>query len=259
MCRQGGNHDAFGRFEQDHDDGDRHRGQRLRERRRRRHGGGAAEEAAMGPSEEDGLHSQVWRWMYQLTDEEVEKLPEEVWEYHRARSGGAGIGPNECCSVLIQRVRAPLPVVWSVVRRFDKPQLYKNFIRSCSFKGDELRVGCTREVTVVSGLPATSSTERLEILDDDKHVLSFRVVGGDHRLNNYRSVTSLHEFDVEGAKGTLVVESYVVDVPPGNTRQDTCLFTDTVVRCNLQSLAHMTEKLAVACASEQHRQLHQAR
>jgi len=39
-----------------------------------------------------------------------------------------------------------------------------------------------REVNVKSGLPATRSTERLELLDDDEHILSVRFVGGDHRL-----------------------------------------------------------------------------
>lgn len=39
------------------------------------------------------------------------------------------------------------------------------------------RVGSIREVVVISGLPASTSTERLEVLDDEKHVLSFSVVG----------------------------------------------------------------------------------
>jgi abscisic acid receptor (PYR/PYL family) len=45
---------------------------------------------------------------------------------------------------------------------------------------------------------------------------------------------------------TLVVESYVVDVPPGNTSEETRMFVDTIVRCNLQSLARMAEELALA-------------
>jgi hypothetical protein len=39
-----------------------------------------------------------------------------------------------------------------------------------------------REVNVKSGLPATRSTERLELLDDNEHILSVKFVGGDHRL-----------------------------------------------------------------------------
>ena len=45
-----------------------------------------------------------------------------------------------------------------------------------------LGIGSLREVDVRSGLPATTSTERLELLDDDEHILSIRIVGGDHRL-----------------------------------------------------------------------------
>uniref|UniRef100_A0A6N2M217 Bet v I/Major latex protein domain-containing protein n=1 Tax=Salix viminalis TaxID=40686 RepID=A0A6N2M217_SALVM len=87
--------------------------------------------------------------------------------------------------------RVPLP--WDTpVRRFDNPQAYKHFVKSCHVIDGDGNVGTLREVHVVSGLPAASSTERLEILDDEQHVLSFSVVGGVHRLNNYRSVTTLH-------------------------------------------------------------------
>lgn len=48
-------------------------------------------------------------------------------------------------------------------------------------KGD-LTIGSVREVNVKSGLPATTSTERLELLDDEEHILGIRIVGGDHRL-----------------------------------------------------------------------------
>ncbi|MED6163800.1 Abscisic acid receptor pyl4 [Stylosanthes scabra] len=151
------------------------------------------------------------------------------------------VSSNQCCSVVTQAIKAPVGAVWEVVRRFDNPQGYKNFVKSCHVigGGTPTRVGTVREVHVVSGLPAVSSTERLEILDDERHVISFSVVGGDHRLRNYRSVTTLHA--VDGGKGTVVVESYVVDVPPGNTKEETCVFVDTIVRCNLQSLAQITE------------------
>lgn len=71
--------------------------------------------------------------------------------------------------------------VWSLVRRFDQPQKYKPFISRCVVQGD-LEIGSVREVNVKSGLPATTSTERLELLDDNEHILSIRIVGGDHRL-----------------------------------------------------------------------------
>lgn len=68
-----------------------------------------------------------------------------------------------------------------MVRRFDQPQKYKPFVRRCVVRGN-LEIGSLREVDVKSGLPATTSTERLEVLDDNEHVLSIRIIGGDHRL-----------------------------------------------------------------------------
>ncbi|KAF8054132.1 hypothetical protein N665_1345s0005 [Sinapis alba] len=154
------------------------------------------------------------------------------------------VGPNQCCSAVIQEISAPISTVWSVVRRFDNPQAYKHFLKSCSvIDGDGGNVGSLRQVHVVSGLPAASSTERLDILDDERHVITFSVVGGDHRLSNYRSVTTLHSSPISGT--VVVVESYVVDVPPGNTKEETCDFVDVIVRCNLQSLAKIAESSAV--------------
>ncbi|KAH1123438.1 hypothetical protein Gohar_021541 [Gossypium harknessii] len=152
------------------------------------------------------------------------------------------VGPNQCCSAVVQQIAAPVSTVWSVVRRFDNPQAYKHFVKSCHVIVGDGDVGTLREVHVISGLPAARSTERLEILDEESHVLSFSVIGGEHRLANYRSVTTLHPST--NGNGTVVVESYVVDVPPGNTEDDTCVFVDTIVRCNLQSLAQIAENLA---------------
>ncbi|CAL9085249.1 unnamed protein product [Musa textilis] len=151
-------------------------------------------------------------------------------------------GPGQCGSVNVQYVAAPLPTVWSLVRRFDRPQDYKKFVKDCELSAGDGGVGSVREVTVVSGLPAGTSTERLDTLDDDRHVISFSVVGGDHRLSNYQSTTTLHVSG--GGTGTVVVESYVVDVPPGNTAEDTCVFADTIIRCNLRSLASISEEMA---------------
>ncbi|PIA37486.1 hypothetical protein AQUCO_03000217v1 [Aquilegia coerulea] len=164
-------------------------------------------------------------------------LPETIASQHRH-----SVGPNQCCSAVIQTIYAPVSTVWSVVRRFDNPQAYKHFVKSCHVIVGHGEVGTLREVHVVSGLPAATSTERLEILDDEHHVLSFSVVGGDHRLENYRSVTTLHP--TANGSGTIVVESYVVDIPSGNTKEETCVFVDTIVRCNLQSLAQMVENSA---------------
>ncbi|KAG2279038.1 hypothetical protein Bca52824_061593 [Brassica carinata] len=85
-----------------------------------------------------------------------------------------------------------------VVLRFDKPQTYRHFIKSCSVgDGFEMRVGCTRAVNVISGLPVNTSTERLDILDDERRVTGFSIIGGEHRLTNYKSVTTVHRFEKE--------------------------------------------------------------
>ncbi|KAJ6425196.1 hypothetical protein OIU84_025885 [Salix udensis] len=161
-------------------------------------------------------------------------VPETVSRYHTH-----AVGPNQCCSAVVQQIAAPISTVWPVVRRFDNPQAYKHFVKSCHVILGDGDVGTLREVHVISGLPAANSTERLEILDDERHVISFSVVGGDHRLANYKSVTTLHASPA--GNGTVVMESYAVDIPPGNTKEDTCVFVDTIVRCNLQSLAQIAE------------------
>ncbi|XP_043710113.1 abscisic acid receptor PYL4 [Telopea speciosissima] len=170
--------------------------------------------------------------------------PETVARHHTHT-----VGLNQCSSAVVQHIAASESTVWSVVRRFDNPQAYKHFLKSCHVIVGNGDVGTLREVQVVSGLPAATSTERLEILDDERHILSFSVVGGDHRLANYRSVTTLHPSS--NGSGTMVVESYVVDIPSGNTKEDTCMFVDTIVRCNLQSLAQIAENLARSNRSSQ--------
>ncbi|XP_043695305.1 abscisic acid receptor PYR1-like [Telopea speciosissima] len=178
-----------------------------------------------------------------LTQEELEELKPVIFEVH-----SDAISSGKCSSLLAQRIFAPAGTVWSIVRQFDKPQTYKHFIKSCSIKEDSpspITVGCLREVNVISGLPAETSTERLDVLDDERKVVGFTNIGGEHRLRNYRSVMSVNEFKKEGEKiWTVVLESYVVDVPEGNTEDDTRMFADTVVRLNLQKLASVTEGLA---------------
>ncbi|KAG6472754.1 abscisic acid receptor PYL4-like [Zingiber officinale] len=166
-------------------------------------------------------------------------LPDLVAKHHEHAAR-----PEQCCSAVVQEVAAPAAVVWSVLRRFDEPQAYKHFVKSCRVVVGNGGVGTLRELRLVSGIPAATSTERLEILDDEHHVLSFRVIGGEHRLTNYRSVTTLHPSEPPtgtGQQGTVVVETYVVDVPPGNTKEDTRVFLDTIVKCNLHSLARIAE------------------
>ncbi|MBA0564644.1 hypothetical protein Golob_009570 [Gossypium lobatum] len=166
-----------------------------------------------------------------LTREEYVELKPLIDAYHNFEPT-----PNTCTSLVTQRIDAPAEVVWPFVRSFENPQKYKHFIKGCNMRSGDGSVGSVREVTVVSGLPASTSTERLEFLDDEKHVLSFRVVGGEHRLRNYRSVTSVNEFHTEGKVYTIVLESYIVDIPEGNSGEDTKMFVDTVVKLNLQKL-----------------------
>ncbi|KAL6980056.1 Abscisic acid receptor pyl2 [Sarracenia purpurea var. burkii] len=166
-----------------------------------------------------------------LSPEEFTELEPLIRAYHTFPPK-----PNTSTSLITQRIDAPAAAVWPFVRRFDNPQKYKHFIKSCVVTAGDGGVGSVREVTVISGLPASTSTERLEILDDEKRILSFRVVGGEHRLNNYQSVTSVNEFRREGKVYTVVLESYIVDIPEGNTGEDTKMFVDTVVKLNLQKL-----------------------
>ncbi|GFP95966.1 abscisic acid receptor pyl8, partial [Phtheirospermum japonicum] len=84
-------------------------------------------------------------------------------------------------SSLVKHIKAPLPLVSLLVRRFDQPQRYNRFVSRCIMKGD-MQIGTVREVNVKSGLPETASKDRLELLDDEEHILSMRIVGGDQRL-----------------------------------------------------------------------------
>ncbi|PNT44559.1 hypothetical protein POPTR_003G091700v4 [Populus trichocarpa] len=174
-----------------------------------------------------------------LTQSESEELAPLITEFHTYR-----ISAGQCSSLLAQLISAPNDTVWSIVRRFDKPQTYKHFIKSCSVgPGFTMTVGSTRDVNVISGLPAATSTERLDILDDEQQLTGFSIIGGEHRLRNYRSVTTVHGFEREGKIRTVVLESYVVDVPEGNTEEEARLFADTVVKLNLQKLASVAESL----------------
>ncbi|KAL6999540.1 Abscisic acid receptor pyl4, partial [Sarracenia purpurea var. burkii] len=118
----------------------------------------------------------------------------------------------------------------------------KHFVKSCYLINDDGRVGIIREVHLISGLPTANNIKRLEILDDEPHVISFSIVGGDRRLSNYQSVTTRHP--TPDGHDMVVVKSYVVDTPVGNTKEETCVFVDTIVRCNLQSLAQIAESSA---------------
>ncbi|CAH8278146.1 unnamed protein product [Arabidopsis lyrata] len=149
---------------------------------------------------------------------------------------------HKCGSTLAQTIDAPLSIVWSILRRFDNPQAYKQFVKTCNLSFGDGGTGSVREVTVVSGLPAEFSQERLDELDDESHMMVISIIGGDHRLVNYRSKTMAFVAADEEEK-TVVVESYVVDVPEGNSEEETTSFADNIVGFNLKSLAKLSEKM----------------
>lgn len=188
------------------------------------------------------------RWTEEVMNGHSVRLMEAeyVHRYHQHDH----LRDNQCTSTLIKHIKAPVHLVWSLVRRFDQPQKYKPFVSRCSVVQGDLEIGSVREVNVKSGLPATTSTERLEILDDNEHILSIKIVGGDHRLKNYSSVITVHPEIIEGRPGTLVIESFVVDVPDGNTEDETCYFVEALIKCNLKSLADVSESLAVQDRTE---------
>lgn len=66
-----------------------------------------------------------------------------------------------------------------------------------------------------------------------------------HKLQNYSSIITVHPEVIEGRPGTLVIESFVVDVPEGNTKDETCFFVEALIRCNLKSLADVSERMAI--------------
>ncbi|KAK9076373.1 hypothetical protein SSX86_004707 [Deinandra increscens subsp. villosa] len=153
-------------------------------------------------------------------------------------------GRQQCVSAVVKHITAPVDIVWSLVRRFDQPQNYKPFVSRCTMRGD-VSIGSVREVNVKSGLPATTSTERLELLDDNEHILGIKIVGGDHRLKNYSSILTVHPEVTQGRSGTLVIESFVVDIPNGNTKDETCYFVKALINCNLKSLSDVSARMAV--------------
>ncbi|XP_015641994.1 abscisic acid receptor PYL3-like [Oryza sativa Japonica Group] len=204
-------------------------------------GAGGAGGAAVGRMPAGSLQWAQWR----LADERCE-LREEEMEYMR-RFHRHEIGSNQCNSFIAKHVRAPLQNVWSLVRRFDQPQIYKPFVRKCVMRGN-VETGSVREIIVQSGLPATRSIERLEFLDDNEYILRVKFIGGDHMLKNYSSTLTMHSEVIDGQPGTVVIESFVVDIPEENTKEDICYFVKNLLRCNLRTLADVSEEsLASPC------------
>uniref|UniRef100_A0A0E0LC64 Bet v I/Major latex protein domain-containing protein n=1 Tax=Oryza punctata TaxID=4537 RepID=A0A0E0LC64_ORYPU len=185
-------------------------------------GAGHAGGAAAGKLPAVSLRRVQWR----LADERCE-LWEEKMEYggFTAMSPAATSAPPSSPSTM-----------------FDQPQLFKTFVRKCVMRGNIIDTGSVREVNVQSGLPATRSIERLELLDDKEHILQVKFIGDDHKLKNYSSILTVHSEDIDCQPGTLVIESFVVDVPEGNTEDDICYFIKNVLRCNLRTFADVSEE-----------------
>lgn len=55
---------------------------------------------------------------------------------------------------------------------------------------------------------------------------------------------------IDGRPETLVIESFVVDVPEGNTKDETRFFVEALIKCNLKSLADVSEGLAMQDRTE---------
>ena len=170
-------------------------------------------------------------------------LMEAMMENHHNTS--SNLKSNQCTSSMVQTINAPLDLVWSMIKRFEHPQGYKQFITGCTMLSGDGGIGSVREVLIMSGLPAEVSVERLDTLDDVHHVLKFSIIGGDHRLLNYSSTITLHEEEERFGGKTIAIESYVVDIPAGSSGEDTCSFTDTIIGCNLRSLAKITEGINI--------------
>ncbi|MCO5567980.1 hypothetical protein L7F22_046326 [Adiantum nelumboides] len=154
-------------------------------------------------------------------------------------------GPNQASAVFTKHIRAPIESVWEIVRRFDQPQHYKKFIRSCQMlTPGALRVGSARKVRIVSDVAggAESSSEILHTFDETNYHLGFEVLGGENRLRGYNSLTTLHADEIDGKAATLVIESYFCNVPGNSNLEDTKHVVENIVTFNLDQLAQACER-----------------
>lgn len=149
----------------------------------------------------------------------------------------------KCHFSVEQAINAPLEIVWSIIRQFHNPKAYKMFIRSSSSRSSLNTLGSFRNIIHSTGFPATTSIERLDVLNDELHVMVFSLVGGDrsHRLANYQGTISL----LRAGRRTIVTETYKVDVPKDSNEEDTRYVVDTMVGLDLKSLARIAERIIV--------------
>lgn len=64
-------------------------------------------------------------------------------------------------------------------------------------------------------------------------------------LPDYSSIVTVSPEIIDGRSGTVVIESFVVDAPEGNTPDETCYFVKALLNCNMKSLADISERMAV--------------
>ncbi|XP_039158972.1 abscisic acid receptor PYL3-like [Eucalyptus grandis] len=170
---------------------------------------------------------------YRLSPQDSDRLKSIIQTHHTL----GAVAPNTCTSLIAWSIDAPAHAVWPLALDFTNPRRYKPFIRKCHMRegngGVGVRVWSRRDIEMLSGPPASTSMERVEILDDERRVVSFRIIGGDHGLCDYRSVTSVNEI-IEGERkvATLVLESYAVQIPEGKTCEDTKVFVNTILKQN---------------------------
>uniref|UniRef100_A0A0E0AAD0 Bet v I/Major latex protein domain-containing protein n=1 Tax=Oryza glumipatula TaxID=40148 RepID=A0A0E0AAD0_9ORYZ len=55
-------------------------------------------------------------------------------------------------------------------------------------------------------------------------------------LKDYSSTLIIHLEVIDGQLVTLVIESFVVDIPEGNTKDEICYFTENLLKFNLRTL-----------------------
>ncbi|CAI9767156.1 unnamed protein product [Fraxinus pennsylvanica] len=179
-------------------------------------------------------------------EQEFSSLQSTILRYHTFRSSSS----NTCTSLTVQRIDAPATAVWPLyvlLKPLKTTNTSSKAVDWWAVAGDG-GVWSFSHVTVVFGLPASTSIERLEMVDDERFVPSFRVVGGEHRLKDYNSITSVNELLNEEERAyTVVLESYVVEIAEGNTREDTRLLVDTIVKLNLQKLRDVAVAFVRGC------------
>ncbi|KAH6555171.1 hypothetical protein KP509_1Z276300 [Ceratopteris richardii] len=137
--------------------------------------------------------------MTSITAEEEAALIER---YHRNN-----IAPGQTCKVQTKRINAPIETV--------------NITR-CEIINDIVpdTIGCIRRVEIIPGMSVKESVERLHTFDEINYQIGFELIGGDLGLEHFRSLITLHPDIENGQPGTLVIDSYAVDVPEGRSESE---------------------------------------